>query len=58
MIDHPQKSVVRGPFRMKPTPIYFADHKNLRNVGERLMQYELKPGFGKLMSVAMAAFKG
>lgn len=58
MIDHPQKSVVRGPFRMKPTPIYFADHKNLRNVGERLLQYELKPGIGKLMSVAMAAFKG
>ncbi len=58
MIDHPQKSVVRAPFRMKPTPIYFADHKNLREVGERLMAYELKPGFGKLLSVALAAFKG
>jgi hypothetical protein len=58
MIDHPQKSVVRAPFRMKPTPICFADHKNLRALGERLMAYELKLGFGKLLSVAMAAFKG
>jgi len=58
MLDHPQKSVVRAPFRMKPAPVWFGDHKNLREMGERLMQYELKPGFGKLVSVALAAFKG
>jgi acyl-CoA reductase-like NAD-dependent aldehyde dehydrogenase len=58
MLDHPQKSVVRAPFRMKPTPIYFADHKNLRNVGERLMAYEAKPSIGKILGIALQAFKG
>jgi hypothetical protein len=43
---------------MKPTPIWFGDHRNLRALGERLLAYEAKPGFGKLVSVALAAFKG
>jgi acyl-CoA reductase-like NAD-dependent aldehyde dehydrogenase len=58
MLDHPQKSVVRAPFRMKPAPLWFGDHRNLRKVGERLLAYEASPGLGKLFSVAMAAFKG
>jgi hypothetical protein len=58
MIDHPQKSVLRAPFVMKPPPFWFGDHKNLQNFGQRLLKYEVKPGFRKLVSVALAAFKG
>ena len=58
LFDHPQKSVVRAPFRMKPTPLWFGDHKNLRELGQRLLAFEAAPGWGKLISVALAAFKG
>jgi Aldehyde dehydrogenase family len=58
LFDHPQKSVVRGPFRIKPTPAWFSDHKNLRQLGERLASMEAEPGWGKLVGVALAALKG
>jgi hypothetical protein len=58
LFDHAQKSVVRGPFRIKPTPAWFSDHKNLRQLGERLVSMEAEPGWGKLVGVAMAALKG
>jgi acyl-CoA reductase-like NAD-dependent aldehyde dehydrogenase len=58
LLDHPQKSVVRAPFTLKPTPLWFGDHKNLHEVGKRLLAYETAPGWGKLISVALAAFKG
>ncbi len=58
LLDHPQKSVVRAPFRLKPTPLWFGDHKNLRETGRRLVAYEAAPSWGKLFSVAFAAMKG
>ena len=30
LFDHPQKSIVRGPFRLLPTPVWFADHRTWR----------------------------
>lgn len=58
LFDHPQKSVVRAPFRIKPTPVWFADHKNLAEVGKRLTTLEARPGWGNLAKVAFAALKG
>ena len=58
LFDHPQKSVVRAPFRIKPTPAWFPDHKNLADLGRKLTAMEAAPGWGKLFSVAAAALKG
>ena len=58
MFDHPEKSVVRGPFRMRPTPAYFSDHKNLRQLGQRLVAFEAKPTWGGLFGVVRAALRG
>jgi acyl-CoA reductase-like NAD-dependent aldehyde dehydrogenase len=58
LLDHPQKSVVRGPFRIRPTPLWFADHKNLAEVGEKLTFMEAGPTWGKFFKVALAAMKG
>jgi hypothetical protein len=58
LFDHPERSVLRAPFRMKPVPVYFADNKNLREIGKRLVKMEGDPGWGKLVSVAFAALKG
>lgn len=58
MLDFPEKSVVKGPFVIKPTPAWFADHKALADLGRRLTRYELDPGIFKLVNVALAALKG
>jgi acyl-CoA reductase-like NAD-dependent aldehyde dehydrogenase len=58
LFDHPEKSVVRAPFRIWPTPVWFADHKNLAAVGKKLTALEIEPGFGNVVRVALAAMKG
>ncbi len=58
LFDHPQKSIVRAPFRIRPTPAWFADHKNLEELGKRLTELEAAPSFGKLVEVARAAVRG
>lgn len=58
MFDHPEKSVVRAPFRIRPTPAWFSDHNNLRELGQRLVRFEAKPSWGGLASVIGAALRG
>jgi acyl-CoA reductase-like NAD-dependent aldehyde dehydrogenase len=58
LFDHPQKSVVYAPFRIRPTPAWFADHRNLLSLGRKLMDLEARPSIGKLASVAFAGLKG
>jgi acyl-CoA reductase-like NAD-dependent aldehyde dehydrogenase len=58
LLDYPQKSVVRAPFRIKPTPVWFFDHKNLRGLGENLLRLETAPGLGSFMATALAGLKG
>ncbi|NJP12001.1 MAG: aldehyde dehydrogenase family protein [Leptolyngbyaceae cyanobacterium RU_5_1] len=58
LFEHPQKSVVRAPFRIFPTPIWFADHKNLLQVAQRFAAFEVAPSVGKFLGVVLAALKG
>jgi acyl-CoA reductase-like NAD-dependent aldehyde dehydrogenase len=58
LIDHPQKSVIRAPFRIKPTPVWFPDHRNLAQTGRRLTRFEGSASWGRLIGVALAALKG
>lgn len=58
LFDHPEKSVVRAPFRIRPTPAWFGDHKNLRQLGERLVDFEAEPTWGRFFRVVRAALKG
>ncbi len=58
LLDHPQKSVVRAPFRIQPTPAWFSDHRNLPALGRRLTAFEMKPSVLGVPKVAMAALKG
>ena len=58
LFDAPQKSVVRAPFRIFPTPVWFADHKTLAEVGRKITAFEAAPSWGKLVGVALAAIRG
>jgi hypothetical protein len=58
LLDHPQKSVARAPWRIKPTAAWFVDHKNLPALGRKLVDFEAKPSWLKIPGIASAAFKG
>jgi hypothetical protein len=58
LFDHPEKSVVRGPFRMWPTPVWFVDHRNLLQLGRLASRFEAAPSWLSLPAVALAGMKG
>ncbi|AFY91940.1 aldehyde dehydrogenase family protein [Chamaesiphon minutus] len=58
LFDRPQKSVVYAPFRIFPTPAWFANHKNLLAMARQLLKFEAYPTWQNLPGVVMAALKG
>ncbi|HHO54040.1 MAG TPA: aldehyde dehydrogenase [Deltaproteobacteria bacterium] len=58
LLDHPQKSVVRAPFVVKPTPAWFTDHRNNLALGRIMTHFEARPSWLGVPRVALAALKG
>jgi hypothetical protein len=58
MFDYPEKSVIRAPFRMWPTPLWFPDHRNLAEVGRHLTAFERQPSWARLPAILSAAIRG
>jgi hypothetical protein len=58
LFDRPQKSVVYAPFRIFPTPAWFATHKNLLGMARQLLKFEADPSWQNLPGVAIAALRG
>jgi acyl-CoA reductase-like NAD-dependent aldehyde dehydrogenase len=55
MFDRPQKSVVRGPFRSRPAPPWFAGNPRTLPVMHRLLDYEADPSALRLARVVAAS---
>ena len=58
LFDHPQKSVVRFPWRINPKPIWSPSHKTLDGLGKALLRMEAAPSIFRLPSVLAAALRG
>lgn len=58
LLDHPQKSVVRMPWIIKPTPAWFTDHKNNLALGRAVLALEAAPSWLKVPGIALAGLKG
>jgi acyl-CoA reductase-like NAD-dependent aldehyde dehydrogenase len=58
LYDHPQKSVLRAPFRIWPTPMWFADHRNLRRLAVAALAQQADPGWARLGRLVVEALKG
>ena len=58
LLDHPQKSIVRGLFRISPTPAWFPDHKTLNVLGEIMTDFEAAPSLLKLPFLLPVALRG
>ncbi len=58
LFDRPQKAIVYAPFRIFPTPPWFANHKNLLNLARHLLKLEAYPTWQNLPAVVFAALRG
>jgi len=57
MFDRPQKSVVRGPFRSRPKPPWFATHPHSYDVMARFVGFEAAPSVTKIPGLLVAALR-
>jgi acyl-CoA reductase-like NAD-dependent aldehyde dehydrogenase len=55
LFDHPQKSVVYAPFRIRPTPVWFPERKNLARLARAMTEHEAHPSVLRLLKVLGAA---
>jgi Aldehyde dehydrogenase family len=58
LIQNPQKAVVSAPFYIWPTPVWFAQHRTLNQVGQRLVAFEYRPQIDTFAAVIAAAVRG
>jgi hypothetical protein len=57
MFDRPQKSVVRGPFRSRPKPPWFATAPSSYDVMRRFVAFEAEPSAAKIPGLMLAAVR-
>jgi hypothetical protein len=59
MFAHPQKSVLRAPFRGTPTPTWFAsEYGKASKVFPKLVKFEANPSLLKVPGILWSAIKG
>jgi acyl-CoA reductase-like NAD-dependent aldehyde dehydrogenase len=58
MFDKPQKSVLRGPFRVSPRPAWFIDNKNAAEIGRKMTYFNADPSFMRLPGLIWASLFG
>lgn len=57
LFDHAEKSVVTGPFRMRPKPPWFPHHRTLLPLARLLLQAEARPSLASLAKIAWTAMR-
>jgi hypothetical protein len=57
MFDRPEKSVVRGPFRSRPKPPWFATAHDSYDVMRRFVAFEADPSAAKIPGLLLAAMR-
>lgn len=58
LFDAPQKTVIRGPFKVFPKPPWFVTHKATDKVARAMMKMEANPSLLRLPAVVAAALRG
>ena len=57
LFARPQKSVVRGPFVTRPAPVWFATNRHGGEVMRKLLAFEAKPSWARLLGLLAAALR-
>ena len=58
LLENVQKSVVRAPFVLSPTPAWFYDNKNLVGMGKKLLNFEAHPSILNFVQLLAQAIRG
>ena len=58
MFARAQKSVIRGPFVEKLTPLWFITHTTANEVGHKLTNFEVSPSLWKIPGLFWSALRG
>jgi acyl-CoA reductase-like NAD-dependent aldehyde dehydrogenase len=58
LFDKPEKSVVRGPFVVKPKPPWFATNTRTHEIAPRLVDFEEDPSVLKFVKILWPALRG
>lgn len=58
MFDRPEKTVIRGPFKVSPTPPWFVTNKNAVSIAKKLVDFEANPGVIGLGKIVASSLKG
>lgn len=58
LFDFPEKSVIRAPFKIWPTPAWFYTNKNLVGIGKALLQHEYNPSPWNFMRLVYNSCRG
>ncbi len=58
LFDHPQKTVIRAPFRQFPKPAWYVTHRNAHRTFARVADLEAAPSLGKLPMLALSTLRG
>jgi hypothetical protein len=58
LFDAPQKSVVRGPFQVRPRPVWFNDNKASHKIGPAFTRFNATPTLRTLLPVLAHALRG
>ena len=58
LLDKPQKTVIRGPIRLTPKPVWYSTHRHPQKVAWSLLRLYSKPSLTRLAQVAWWSFTG
>ncbi len=58
MFSQPQKSVIRGPFLTRPTPLWFATNRQAHKLGQKLTKFEASPSPWQIPGLLWLAIRG
>ena len=58
MFSRVEKTVIRGPFRAWPKPIWFASHRTAHRLARRLVRFEAAPSLLRLPAIVVLALRG
>ena len=58
MLEGIDKSVIRGPLRTRPAPVWFSDNHSSATLGPRLVDIQARPAWWKMPGLLLSALGG
>ena len=58
LFEQPEKSIIRGPFRIFPKPPWFVTNKQTHNIAPALVEFELNPNIKNVSKILWFAVRG